>query len=80
MKKSIKVLSILLLVLFACTMVGCSSTPAKVEEPKAEAEVQGPTGDKKGIIVVIFGTSYPETRAITIKSAEDQIAAEYPEY
>jgi len=35
---------------------------------------------KKGILVVSFGTSYPETRKVTIKATEEKIAKEYPDY
>jgi sirohydrochlorin cobaltochelatase len=38
------------------------------------------TGGKKGILVVSFGTSYPETRAVTIEACEKSIAQAFGEY
>lgn len=36
--------------------------------------------EKKAILVVSFGTSYPETRKKTIKACEDKIAAHFSDY
>ncbi len=33
---------------------------------------------KRGILIVSFGTSYPDTRAVTIDAIETEIAAAYP--
>jgi sirohydrochlorin cobaltochelatase len=38
------------------------------------------TNGKKGILVISFGTSYPETRAVTIDACEQKIAEAFPEY
>ena len=35
---------------------------------------------KKGILVVSFGTSYPETRKVTIEAIENRIKDEYKDY
>ncbi|MBC1725352.1 sirohydrochlorin cobaltochelatase [Listeria seeligeri] len=35
---------------------------------------------KKAILVVSFGTSYPETRAKTIEACEKRVAKEFPDY
>ena len=36
--------------------------------------------EKKGILVVSFGTSHLDTMAKTIQVMEEQIAEEFPEY
>lgn len=35
---------------------------------------------KKAILVVSFGTSYPETREKTIEACEKKVAQEFPDY
>lgn len=35
---------------------------------------------KKAILVVSFGTSYPETREKTIEACEKRVAHEFPDY
>jgi len=37
-------------------------------------------GDKKGILVISFGTSYADTRKVTIEACEEKIAASFPDY
>lgn len=44
----------------------------------AHAEAQ--TAAKKAILVVSFGTSYADTRAVTIEACEQKIAAAFPDY
>ena len=39
---------------------------------------KGADGDKKAILVVSFGTSYPATRKLTIEAVENKIRAEFP--
>lgn len=36
--------------------------------------------DKKAILVVSFGTSYPETRKLTIEAVENKIKQNFPDY
>jgi len=43
------------------------------------AQAKGEPG-KKAILVVSFGTSYSDTRELTIKATEDAITKEFPEY
>jgi sirohydrochlorin cobaltochelatase len=40
----------------------------------------GTSRGHKAILVVSFGTSYPETRKLTIEAVEDKIRAEFPDY
>ncbi|HHY03772.1 MAG TPA: sirohydrochlorin cobaltochelatase [Thermoanaerobacterales bacterium] len=50
------------------------------EENKESKEVVQEKGDKKGILVVSFGTSYADTRKVTIEACEEKIAASFPDY
>jgi sirohydrochlorin cobaltochelatase len=36
--------------------------------------------DKKALLVVSFGTSYEDTRKVTIEATEDRLAKEFPDY
>lgn len=61
---------------------GCS-TPTKETSTQAEkSETKVSVGDpeKKAILVVSFGTSYNDTRAVTIDAIEDDIIHAFPEY
>ena len=86
MKKIFAVL--LVMVLGAGVFTGCAKkveaeekTP---EEPVATetlpVEVSKGHIDKKAILVVSFGTSYEDTRKLTIEATENRIAEEFPEY
>lgn len=45
-----------------------------------ESAVQENDGDKKAILAVSFGTSYADTRALTLDAIQEDIASKYPEY
>ncbi|TWH47434.1 sirohydrochlorin cobaltochelatase [Sporomusa sp. KB1] len=47
--------------------------------PSLAAAAPGNTG-KKAILVVSFGTTYPETMKATIEAIENKMAAEFPDY
>lgn len=72
MKKSLVVLLILTL---------CMGIFAACGNENEANKVSGEAGaDKKVILVVSFGTSYNETRALTIDAIENEIAKAYPDY
>ncbi len=57
------------LLLVSCTAPKATQTNSKIGD-----------ANKKAILVVSFGTSYNDTRALTIDAIENKIAAAYPEY
>lgn len=61
-----KLLTLLLVAALMVVAAGCSSAPAD-------------TG-KKAILVVSFGTSYADTRELTIEATEAKYAETYPDY
>ncbi len=71
-KKLIALLSCLLL---AVGLMGCASAGA--DEKKEEVKKDP---NKKAILVVSFGTSYPDTRKLTIEACEEKIDKAFPEY
>ncbi|MCT4564602.1 MAG: sirohydrochlorin cobaltochelatase [Maledivibacter sp.] len=81
----------ILLVLLAAVLVigGFSACSAKVDSTEApKAEENKEVGDnkvekdpnKKAILVVSFGTSYADTRKVTIEACEEKITKAFPEY
>jgi sirohydrochlorin cobaltochelatase len=68
------------LTIVTCTSVlaGCAA-PASTNAEKAAAPEVGDAA-KKVILVVSFGTSYNDTRDITIGAIEKQAAEQYPDY
>lgn len=84
MKKVMLVLLAAILVIGSftgCTTKADSSTNANAEENK---EVGGKKVErdpnKKAILVVSFGTSYADTRKVTIEACEEKITKAFPEY
>lgn len=90
-----KRMSTLLALLLASTMVmsGCGSSEPAAEEPAAEAttEAEAPAeeapkaeepakSEDTAVLVISFGTSYNDSRDITIGAVENAIAEAYPEY
>lgn len=73
MKQFICVFSVL--VMLAAFMGGCAAQPAS-----SAATPAGPETSKQAILVVSFGTSYPETREATIGAVEKAIAAACPDW
>lgn len=69
-----KIVTLVLAALTVLTLAACSSTAADTKT----AEVGDPA--KKAILVVSFGTSYNDTRALTIDAIEKAIADEYSDY
>ena len=81
------------LALFGCaqqetTATSADSTQAEAEQSSTQEESETPeetsasTGDpeKKAILVVSFGTSYADTRAVTLDAIEENIAQTFPDY
>ncbi|MFZ7102291.1 MAG: sirohydrochlorin cobaltochelatase [Peptococcaceae bacterium] len=73
MKKNVFYLSAALAVLFLTVALTGYAAETTQEETKAPVE-------KKGILVASFGTSYAETRKVTIEACEDKIRDSFPEY
>lgn len=92
MKKTITLLLTLalLLGLAACGTGPATQTPTPTQtqtptqgtpEPTPEPEpTPAPAGTDKAILVVSFGTSYNDTRAVTIDAIEADIQAAYPDW
>ena len=58
-----------------------SETAAEATDTPAEEPEALPTDPAKQVILVVsFGTSYPETRALTIEAIEAGISAAFPDY
>lgn len=63
--------------LICSLLAACSSQQVKGKEVKKIADQKN---DKKGILVVSFGTSYADTRKVTIEACEKKIDESFPEY
>lgn len=78
-----KFLVLMLVGLLTCSLLAACGTTQQaegdknIEEDKTAVQEQG---DKKGILVVSFGTSYADTRKLTIEACEEKIAATFPDY
>ena len=80
---------IIISLLICCLLVACGNNSQQVDEnnevegdqntEESHESVKEPD-DKKGILVVSFGTSYADTRKLTIEACEEKIAASFPEY
>ena len=57
----------------AILVTGCQTTGH-------EENMQMNRNGKRGILVVSFGTTFAETRKVTIEACEEKIAAAYPDY
>ncbi|RKD21416.1 sirohydrochlorin cobaltochelatase [Caminicella sporogenes DSM 14501] len=68
MKKMLVLMMVFILALGATT--GCSQKPQEVSKDP----------NKKAILVVSFGTSYADTRKLTIEATEKRFAEEFPDY
>jgi sirohydrochlorin cobaltochelatase len=68
-----KLLTLLMALLMVVAAVGCA---APAEEAGSTVENTG----KKAILVTSFGTSYADTRALTIEAIEKKYAEAYPDY
>lgn len=75
-------------VLAAGVLMGCAAKTEAASKPNAEEQVNKEVGEKKveknpnkkAIIVVSFGTSYADTRKVTIEACEEEITNAFPEY
>lgn len=73
-----KYLALIIVGLLICSLLAaCGSQQAKGKEVKKIADQKN---DKKGILVVSFGTSYADTRKVTIEACEKKIDESFPEY
>lgn len=92
--KTKKLLCLLLTVLLICTLLGgCSTTLANANDAGTDNGATQPANDAaqpetnedtaqptQAILVVSFGTSYNDSRDITIGAIENAIAEAYPDY
>ena len=82
--KNIKAIIALALALIMCLAhCACGAKETEDAEPEADEPVKEATiGDaaKQAILVVSFGTSYNETRAVTIEAIEGAITEAFPEF
>ncbi len=82
-----KILLVVLSVFLVCgLMVGCATkaessakTNEEIEKELSSKKVERDP-NKKAILVVSFGTSYADTRELTIEACQERIAKAYPEY
>lgn len=65
---------------FNSVKVSANHTAVKGGAPAAEASEPAAQITKKAILVVSFGTTYPDTRKLTIESVENKIKAAFPDY
>lgn len=79
--KKYHVLMIVVFLICSLLLAACdnSQQPADSETDKDNGTSQE-QANKKGILVVSFGTSYPDTRKVTIEACEEKIAASFPDY
>jgi sirohydrochlorin cobaltochelatase len=72
MSKHIRKGLLLVVVAAAIITIGCQTNQGAAMKKNVDGE--------KGILVVSFGTSYPETRKLTIEATEKRIAEAFPDY
>ena len=70
----------MLLGLAACGAQEAPETTAAPETTSAAPETEAPAETKPVLLVVSFGSSYNETRDVTIGAVETALQAAYPEY
>lgn len=80
MKKSFALSISLILLLILCVVFLPACTNNDAGEPDEQVGDVTYDPEKKALLVVSFGTSYNETRALTIEAIETAIAAAYPDY
>lgn len=90
MKNIAKILSVLLVVCMLLSMAACgtqkpadgTSAPTEPSEqnPATENQTEPPVEKKPVVLVVSFGTSYNETRDLTIGAVEKALQEAYPQY
>lgn len=81
MKKTVKLLSLMLAVLFVFAMVGCNPEQNNNQETKnTDKPAEGNNTVKPVILAVSFGTSYNDSRDKTIGAIEEALRTAYPDY
>lgn len=76
----------MIIMLFGALLLGgCAKrepvqTTANEQAKAGETQVQQSDKEKKGLLVVSFGTSYADTRKATIEAVEQKVAAALPDY
>ncbi|MBR5713529.1 MAG: sirohydrochlorin cobaltochelatase [Clostridia bacterium] len=81
MKKTVRLLSLMLAVLFVFAMVGCNPEQNNNQETKTtDKPAEGDNTVKPVILAVSFGTSYNDSRDKTIGAIEDALKTAYPDY
>ena len=83
--KFTKIISALLVCCMLLSMVACGAqeapeTTAAPETTSAAPEPEAPAETKPVLLAVSFGSSYNETRDVTIGAVEAALQAAYPEY
>ena len=83
--KFTKIISVLLVCCMLFGLVACGAqeapeTTAAPETTSAAPETEAPAEAKPVLLAVSFGTSYNETRDLTIGAVEAALQAAYPEY
>ena len=85
MKKMVAVLLVMILGIGVFAGYAEVNTDKKTDEKSLVAESKNKINlkgdiDKKALLVVSFGTSYEDTRKVTIEATEDRLAKEFPDY
>ena len=88
MKAFTKIISVLLVACMLMSLVACGTqgsegteAPETTNAPATDApETEAPAETKPVLLVVSFGSSYNETRDVTIGAVETALQAAYPEY
>lgn len=77
----IAILSIICGVFTGCTNNKSNNSNVSGEKEKTNVQVSSnKKGNKKGILVVSFGTSYGDTRKVTLDAIQEKIANNFKEY
>ena len=94
MKKELKKIATMALLMLLCLamLAGCNNSPANnstdepdntqepANEPETSTETEEPNAVPKVMLVISFGTSYNDSRDITIGAIENALQAAYPDY
>lgn len=69
----------LVAMMLMASLAGCTTAPSEEPEAAPEASVVGDAANK-ALVVVSFGTSYNDTRELTIEATEKVLADAHPDY
>lgn len=76
-----RILTLALAVVFCLGLCACAAKkPAESEADVPQRQTETGDAAKKALLVVSFGTSYNETRAVTIEAIESAITKAFPEF